>query len=101
MNISIFYWVIIITDSDQGSIKLPVQLKDPLYILTIVTTIIAMALSAVQIMIGVNYFDVFTHLNVALQYSGLVIEGANMGAVPPLIPFLSSWYSGQDSCPVA
>jgi len=80
----------IITDSNQGSIRLPGKLEDPLCILTIATTIIAIALSTVQIIIGVNYFDVFTHLNVALQYSGLVTEGANMVAVPPLIPFLTS-----------
>lgn len=79
----------IITGSNQGSTRLG-KLKDPLRILTIATTIIAMALSTVQIIIGVNYFDVFTHLNVALQYSGLVTEGANMVPVPPLIPFLTS-----------
>lgn len=82
--------MIIITGSNPGLTRLLGKLKDPLCILTIATTIIAIALSAVQIIIGVNYFDVFTHLNVALQYSGLVTEGANMVPVPPLMPFLTS-----------
>jgi len=80
----------VITDSNQGSIRLPEKVKDPLCILIIITTIVAIFLSAVQIMIGVNYFDVFTYLNVALHYSGVVAGSTNMTAVPPLMPFLTS-----------
>nr|WP_319373680.1 glycosyltransferase family 39 protein [uncultured Methanobacterium sp.] len=68
---------------------MPGKLKNPLFILTIITTAIAIILSAVQITRGVNYFDVFTYLNVALQYSGAG-SGMNINSIPPLMPFLTS-----------
>lgn len=71
-------------------IRVSEKLKNPLCILTIITTAIAIILSAVQVTIGVNYFDVFTYLNVALQYSGVVSESTSMTSVPPLVPFLTS-----------
>ena len=80
----------IITDSNQGSIKLPQKLKNPLCILTLITTALAIILAAVQITRGVNYFDVFTYLNVALQYSGVVTGSTNLVSGPPLMPFLTS-----------
>lgn len=80
----------IITDSNPGSIKVPQKLKNPLCILTIITTTLTIILAAVQITRGVNYFDVFTYLNVALQYSGVVTGSTNMVSGPPLMPFLTS-----------
>jgi len=68
----------------------PGKLKNPLFILTIITTAVAIILSAVQITRGVNYFDVFTYLNVALQYSGVISGSTSMASVPPLMPFLTS-----------
>jgi 4-amino-4-deoxy-L-arabinose transferase-like glycosyltransferase len=80
----------IIPDSNQSSIKVPGKLKNPLFILTIITTAFAIILSAVQITRGVNYFDVFTYLNVALQYSGASSGGTSVNSIPPLMPFLTS-----------
>ncbi len=80
----------IITDSNQSSIKVPEKLKNPLCILIVITTAIAIILSAVQITRGVNYFDVFTYLNIALQYSGASSGNATMNSIPPLMPFLTS-----------
>jgi 4-amino-4-deoxy-L-arabinose transferase-like glycosyltransferase len=80
----------IITDPNQGSIKVPQKLKNPLFILTIITSTLAIILAAVQITRGVNYFDVFTYLNVALQYSGVVTGSTNLVSGPPLMPFLTS-----------
>lgn len=68
----------------------PGKLKNPLFILTIITTAIAIILSAVQITRGVNYYDVFTYLNVALQYSGVISGSTSLASVPPLMPFLTS-----------
>ncbi|WP_394700813.1 glycosyltransferase family 39 protein [uncultured Methanobacterium sp.] len=79
-----------IPDSNQSSSKVPEKLKNPLFILTIITTAIAIILSAVQITRGVNYFDVFTYLNVALQYSGARCGGITVNSIPPLMPFLTS-----------
>ncbi len=41
-------------------------------------------------MIGVNYFDVFTDLNVALNYAGVVNSDAHLLHRPPFLPFLTS-----------
>lgn len=68
------------------------RLKNPLSILTIITIIMASFLSVVQIGIGVNYFDVFNYLNVALFYAGIIDGGSNMLSIPPLIPFLTSLF---------
>ncbi|EKF86926.1 hypothetical protein A994_01530 [Methanobacterium formicicum DSM 3637] len=79
-----------IPDSNQSSSKVSEKLKNPLFILTIITTAIAIILAAVQITRGVNYFDVFTYLNVALQYSGASSGGMTINSIPPLMPFLTS-----------
>lgn len=70
--------------------KIKEEIKKPLIILTIITVIIAIYVSAVQISIGVNYFDVFTYLNVALFYAGMLPMNAAQIHCPPLIPFLTS-----------
>lgn len=70
--------------------KIPTRLKNPLVVLTIITLIISVFISTVQIMIGVNYFDVFTDLNVALNYAGVVNSDAHLLHRPPFLPFLTS-----------
>ena len=70
--------------------KIRKRIKNPLIILTIITVIIATYISAVQISIGVNYFDVFTYLNIALFYAGMVPMDTSQLHSPPLIPFLTS-----------
>jgi len=66
------------------------RLKNPLVILTMITIMVSVFLSIVQMGIGVNYFDVFTDLNVALNYAGVTSGDVNILHRPPLIPFLTS-----------
>jgi len=65
-------------------------IKNPLFILIIITIGIATYLLAKQIYMGVTYYDVFIYLNNALIFSGTPIGGVIY--LSPLIPFLTSLF---------
>ena len=68
--------------------KLSKLYHNPLFILTIITVGITAYLLAVQMKIGVSYWDVFNYLNNALYFAG--IGHGSLSYLPPVVPILTS-----------
>jgi 4-amino-4-deoxy-L-arabinose transferase-like glycosyltransferase len=64
--------------------------KNPLFKLTVITTVITVYLIIRQENIGVPYYDVFVYLNNALIFAGIPVGNMSVIYLSPLMPILTS-----------
>ena len=64
--------------------------KNPIFKLTVITTVITVYLIIRQENIGVPYYDVFVYLNNALIFAGIPVGNMSVIYLSPLMPILTS-----------